>query len=141
MTKEEVLKSYICTKYKSVRQFTIEKGLKYSTLASILSRGIDNSSIVTVFEVCRSLDISVDYLVEKGIILENKRFEEKDNRLYRRLESYATYFQIMGAADTYLLDDKKLDDEEVDLLTFGMNAIIEMLRQRRANLEKKKGKE
>ena len=45
MSKEDILKDYICAKYKSVRQFTMATGLKYSTVVAILSRGLGSASI------------------------------------------------------------------------------------------------
>ena len=75
MEREEILKNYICMKYKSVRQFTIDKNLKYSTVASLLSHSLGKANIDTVFEICKALNISADALIERGIIVEKPKEE------------------------------------------------------------------
>lgn len=65
---EEKLKSYILSKYRSVREFTIENDIPYSTIAMLFKRGIANSSIQTVIKICQSLQISADELAEGRIV-------------------------------------------------------------------------
>lgn len=67
MTIEEKLKDHILTRYKSVREFTIEANIPYTTLDSIFKRGIGNSSVSNVIKICRALNISADKLAD-GII-------------------------------------------------------------------------
>ena len=66
--KEEVLKNYILTKYKSVREFAIDCGIPYTTFLTILKRGIDNANINNIFKICKTLNISADALAE-GLIV------------------------------------------------------------------------
>lgn len=68
MTKEDKLREYILKRYSSIREFTIEVGMPYSTVASVLKRGIDNSSISNVFRICRALGISTDALADGQIV-------------------------------------------------------------------------
>ena len=68
---ENDLKDFILKRYKSVRAFTEETGIPYSTVDSILKRGIPNAGISTVMQMCDALGIDMDALA-KGII-QNKR--------------------------------------------------------------------
>lgn len=68
MTAEEILKEYILTKYKSVREFTMESGIPYSTMATILKRGIQNSGVTNIIRICKALDISADELAKGNIV-------------------------------------------------------------------------
>lgn len=68
MSVEEKLKQLILDRYKSVREFTQRINMSYSTLDSILKRGVANSSINNVVKICRALDISADALADGKII-------------------------------------------------------------------------
>ena len=68
MTAEERLKEFILTKYKSVREFTMESGIPYSTMATILKRGIPNSGVTNIIRICKALDISADELAKGNIV-------------------------------------------------------------------------
>lgn len=68
MTAEEILKEYILTKYKSIREFTMESGIPYSTMATILKRGIQNSGVTNIIRICKALDISADELAKGNIV-------------------------------------------------------------------------
>ena len=68
MTIEEKLKQFILMHYSSIREFTQEIGMPYSTMATILKRGIDNASVTNVIKICQALGISVDDLAEGRIV-------------------------------------------------------------------------
>ena len=61
------LKTLIKNKYGSVNQFSIKSGIAYSTIDSIIKRGINNSNLSSIMRVCEALNISADGL-SKGII-------------------------------------------------------------------------
>lgn len=63
-----MLKEYILTKYKSIREFTMESGIPYSTMATILKRGIQNSGVTNIIRICKALDISADELAKGNIV-------------------------------------------------------------------------
>lgn len=67
MTIETKLKELILSRYKSVREFTQIMNMPYSTMASVLHRGVDNSSITNVVKICKELGISVDELANGRI--------------------------------------------------------------------------
>lgn len=64
---EDKLKEYILTKYKSIREFTVDIDMPYSTIDSIFKRGVRKASIDNIIKICDFLNISVDALIE-GII-------------------------------------------------------------------------
>lgn len=51
------LKRLIETKYNSVHAFSLENGIPYTTMRSILDRGIMNAKAETVFKICDILGI------------------------------------------------------------------------------------
>lgn len=63
MTSEEILKSTIKSKYSSVRAFAKEWDIPYSTLTSILDRGIATAGVGSIVKICAALDISLEDLV------------------------------------------------------------------------------
>ena len=48
MTREERLRSLILDRYASVRQFSLHAGVPYSTVMTLLARGIGGASFDTV---------------------------------------------------------------------------------------------
>lgn len=68
MTKEDKLKDYILERYASIREFTMAVDMPYSTVSSVLKRGIDNSSVSNVFKICKALGISPDELADGRIV-------------------------------------------------------------------------
>lgn len=68
MNIEAKLKNLILERYKSIREFTQVIDMSYSTLDSILKRGIDNSSVANIIKICTALHISVDALANGEIV-------------------------------------------------------------------------
>lgn len=59
------LKKLIINKYGSVNKFANSIGLPQSTIATVLSRGIENSNVKTVYKICNALGVSVDKLMSR----------------------------------------------------------------------------
>lgn len=68
MTTEDKLKELILKRYHSVREFTVQNNIPYTTLDSMFRRGVDNSSVANVIKVCKALGISADALADGEII-------------------------------------------------------------------------
>lgn len=75
---EEKLKNLIITKFGSVRQFAIYIDIPYTTVDSILKRGIDNSNVGNVIKMCKALNISIDNLLDNREIISNLSFDNVD---------------------------------------------------------------
>ena len=56
-TREDRLRNLILDKYLSLRQFSIEADIPYSSLMTLLSRGIGGASFDTVVRICKALEI------------------------------------------------------------------------------------
>ncbi len=68
MTIEEELKSFVLSKYDSIRSFAIKIDMPYSTLDSIFKRGVEKASIGNIIRICDELSISVDELAAGKIV-------------------------------------------------------------------------
>ncbi len=82
MTKAEILKREILQQYRSVRQFSIEMKIPYSTLVTALERGIEGMAYGTVIRICDRLNLnpvdfsSLDGETTLGVqLLENRVME------------------------------------------------------------------
>lgn len=70
---EKELKNLILSRYKSIREFTAEINLPYSTVDSILKRGVNKAGINTIITICKALNIDTEKLAD-GIIEDAKIF-------------------------------------------------------------------
>lgn len=129
MSREETLKKYIIAKYKSVRQFTIATGLKYSTVVAILSRDLGGAAVENVIAICKALNISTDALAEDGIIVELAPKEPP--KMPERIEAYLNIFKIREDSEHYTIDGKPLTEEERKQFRIGMELLIDFIRRQR----------
>lgn len=79
---EDELKELILSKYKSIRAFTKDIDIPYSTLDTMLKRGISGASISSVLKICKNLGIDADSLMDNKIVfkstLTNQLCEDKE---------------------------------------------------------------
>ncbi len=61
---EEKIKNMIIEKYGSIRQFALKIDVPYTTVDSILKRGIDNSNVNNAIKVFKALGLSIDKSLE-----------------------------------------------------------------------------
>ena len=78
MTIEERLKNHINSKYESVNDFCIRSGIPNSTLQTVFTRGITNTSSKTIFRVCDALGLDPQSLYA-GEIRSTKRSPRSDD--------------------------------------------------------------
>ncbi|MFS7200604.1 XRE family transcriptional regulator [Carnobacterium divergens] len=64
MNREEFLKSLIESKYKSVKAFSEVINIPYTTIRSILERGVGRAGVDTIISICKGLNISPEQLTE-----------------------------------------------------------------------------
>ena len=57
MTREQKLRNMILDNYISLRRFAIESDIPYSSLTTILERGIAGASFDTIIKICKKLKI------------------------------------------------------------------------------------
>ena len=133
MTIEEKLKIRITSEYGTIKNFTELHDLKYSTVASILKRGIKNSNVTNVLKICNALNISADELY-KGKIepIQSAEFHPLDAEMIT--DYYKYKFEDPNGIN---LDGIPLSDHEIDFIIIGMDLIIEQVRKNRKRKENK----
>ena len=57
MNREQYLRNLILDNYASLRQFALEADIPYSSLMTILSRGVGGASFDVVMQICTNLKI------------------------------------------------------------------------------------
>ena len=62
---EKDLKRLIESRYNSVRAFALENDIPYTTMRSILERGVMNAKAETIFKICDILGINPESFAEK----------------------------------------------------------------------------
>lgn len=70
----KLIKSEIKRQYKSVRKFSEESGIPYSTLSNALAKGIGGTSYDTVTKICRLLNLKQAY--DDDLTIFNEQFRE-----------------------------------------------------------------
>lgn len=87
MTKAEILKKEILRQYRSVRQFSLEMNIPYSTLVTALERGIEGMAYGTVIKICDKLSLNpVDFSsLERDVPLGEKLLENRVMQYYVKL--------------------------------------------------------
>lgn len=91
MGRTDILKKLIVQHSPNIKAFSVEAGLPYSTLRSMLERGIGNASVDNVIKVCKALGITIEELEEMNDTNINK-FELLDEEIsiikkYRDLDN------------------------------------------------------
>lgn len=113
MKVEEALKNYILSKYKSIRAFTQDIEVPYSTVDTMFKRGISGTSVSTMLKICSALNLDIDRL-EHGEIAEkinyhNSKLTDKE---YSHIENY-----------------RKLDDRGKNIVDTVMNTELNYIEQ------------
>lgn len=71
MSIEMELKDLILAKYKSLREFAIKIDMPYSTLDTILKRGVNKANVANILAICKELNIDAESLGDGKIIYKN----------------------------------------------------------------------
>ncbi len=67
MSREEALMQMIKTKYRSLRNFSIESGIPNSTLNSMFKKGLGGTAVDTVLKVCSLLGCDIYSLTDSSL--------------------------------------------------------------------------
>lgn len=134
MTTEEKLRVYILSRYNSLREFTIDADLKYSTVDSILRRGIGNSSVGNVIKICKTLNISADALADGEIVPTINYQSEVNNGRLERLEINEVISQTANRlllSDNVTLDGKPINKEVIESIVEAMDVGVEIVKRKK----------
>lgn len=125
MTTEEKLKEFILQRYHSIREFTIQHDLPYTTVHSIFKRGVENSSVGNIIKICKALGISADALAD-GEIAPAKR--AKGNPVNDRFE-IKEHFEIEEILEDTkdLLTHRKVTLDGEPLSKKGISSIVDAM--------------
>lgn len=133
MTTEEKLRNLIFSRYKSMREFAIMADIPNSTVNSVLSRGIKNSSVANVIKICKALKISADELAEGRITpidaptrIDTIEIKEIIDNTKERL--------IHGVELT--LDGDPIDRGGIESIVNGLDITVEMVTRNNKNHNK-----
>lgn len=122
------------TRYSSLREFTIESDIPYSTVNAILKRGIANSSLSNVSKICKALNISLDELEHDRIVpLYKSDNSEESIELSNLVQFYK--FKLQKLEDI-TLDDIPLTDNEKYFVVDNLDIMLEQIRRKRERLAK-----
>ena len=103
MSKAELLKKEILSRYKSVRAFALEIGIPYSTLVTGMERGVESMSYETVMKICdklslnpldfsaleRDASLNATFLKDKVMVNYLKLNEEGREKILELMEDFA----------------------------------------------------
>ena len=90
MNREGILKGLIKEKGMNLKEFSEIINIPYTTLHSMLKRGIGNASVDNVIKICRGLAITVDELEEMaeiGKIIETNKLSESEREIIKLFRS------------------------------------------------------
>lgn len=102
MTKEEYIKYLIKSSGYTIKSFAEKIDLPYSTLLSMLNRGLDGAAVQNVFRVCKELSITVEELQgdeDKAINNRELYLTEHEKNV---IEQYRKKREMQPAVDTLL---------------------------------------
>ena len=126
MTIELKIKNLILSRYKSIREFTEVAHIPYSTLDSILRRGVKNASLANVILICKNLGISADELAEGRIVpLDSVPYE---NDSIEHIFADAKTRLVTGADLT--IKNKPIADEDLVSLLDGLDFLYKMMERK-----------
>lgn len=126
---DEKLKQYILSKYGSVQAFVNDTTLKYTTVLTILKRGVNNSNAQNVLEICRVLDISADELADGRItpLADAPKFDGEPMQVedLRRLARIMAYQQMLVGKEK-----EPLTPDDIQTVDDAIEIAIEMIKRR-----------
>lgn len=129
MTIEEKLRELILSRYKSLRDFVQHADMSYSTVDSILRRGIANSSLTNIFKLCKALNISADELANNMIV---SNAEVKDDRLSADISELVKIAKMnVQEYESLTLDGKLITQEELEVILDAIDIGIEIVRRKK----------
>lgn len=130
MNKEEKLKDLILKRYHSIREFSISIDIPYTTMDTILKRGIDKSSVSNVIKICKALDISVDALADGIIAPAKERVAKPINDRIEVKEILSDTMDILTHSGKITLDGKPINRAGIDAIIDAMDVGVEMARKK-----------
>lgn len=127
---EETLKSYIIERYGSIRAFALSADIAYTTVVTILQRGINNASLTSIKRICDALNISPDKLSEGKIVFKSDLsdfIEIKEPKI--DLNELISQCKWTLKNNPVVLDGYELTERDIDTLATAIDISLEMIKQ------------
>lgn len=131
MTIEEKLKALILKRYHSIREFTIEIGVPYTTVDSIFRRGIGNSSVSNVIKICKALRISADALADGEIAPVSNQTPTRINDRIEVKEILADTKDLLTHSGEITLDGDPIGKAEIESIFDAMDVGVEIAKRKK----------
>lgn len=125
MTTEEKLKTYILSRYPTMKDFSFACGVKYTTLLGMFTRGLNNANISNVIAVCKTLGIDADALAEGEIML----CKPEDKII--NLEEIASLIHVKIFEREIMLDGEPLTRYQAEFLNDMVDMTLDLLRRKK----------
>lgn len=124
MTTEDKLRQYILSKYRSLREFAQEIKMPYSTISTIMNKGIEGTSVNKIITICHALNISTDDLVQGRIVPLNQNttptsVEDLVADLTRKLMN----------TDNLTIDERPATEEDLHSIINGIEVTVEIIKR------------
>ena len=129
MTIEDQLKEYILNRYKSIREFTIAVDMSYSTVDSILKRGVGNSSVSNVIKICKVLGISVDELAN-GKITPVRSYQKPTEKIFEVKDILEDVKDQLIHSNGLTFDGKPADKDSIESIVGAMDIGVEIAKRK-----------
>lgn len=136
MTIEERLKDLILERYKSIREFTTRIDIPYSTVDSVLKRGINNSNIITIIRICKALGISADKLAEGEIVYVSDKVIIPRHDLIEVTDILEDTKAQLIHNNNLTINGKPVDIETVDMLVNGLEVTLSLAKKHNKTINK-----
>lgn len=127
MTTEEKLKYYILSKYRSIREFTQSIEMPYSTMTTILKKGVNNANVLTIIKICQALNISTDDLAD-GKIVPLARSEPEPTKVEYIFDDLK---RTLLNGDNLTIDDKPATAAEIMMLVNMIDVVLQTIKKQR----------
>lgn len=112
MTIEDKLKKLIESKSGSIRSFAVDNDMPYTTVRSILERGVLNAKMDNIIKICKGLEINPEQLLPDFDFNKNNNIEKIDNIIDYPTNTY-NYFDagvsagVLQAVDPFTTNEVK----------------------------------
>ena len=107
-TIEQRLNDLIIERYENVTTFSKQTGIPRSTLGSIMKRGINNANVSTMRTICRTLQLSLDELVDGRIVSRADVVKPHVGNIDKSLSDFCRDLQIR---DDLYMNGRPLDHD------------------------------
>ena len=120
---EENLKALILSKYGTVKDFAAAVRLPYTTVDTIIRRGITKASVNNIILICQKLGISADELA-KGKLTPLKEIQTEFKDLMR-------HWECETANLDYTLNGVTMTRDELDVIINAAKVAVSIIEERR----------